>query len=89
MLLYLPGPFLSCTLSAKGGRRTISLQVYPFKLIISSRGIAHRVCSNSLLGDSGYLHSPFSGTGSRESGLWGLAIERERQDADPAPGLQL
>lgn len=77
-LLYLQGPFLLYTLSAKGCRRTISLQVYPFKLIINRRGVAGRVRSNSLLVDSGIFppHLPqLPDIGSQEAGLRGLGME--------------
>lgn len=86
-LFYLQAPFLLSTLSAKGGRRTISLQVYPFKLIINHRGTARRVCPNSLLVDSGSLgplHPLFPDTGPWEAGMWGLLMEGKRQDADPS-----
>lgn len=91
-LLYLQGPFLLYTLSAKGGRRTISLQVYPFKLIINRRGVAHRVCSNSLLVDSGIFPPPgplLPDTGSQEAGLWGLGIEGKTWTQTLPPGLHL
>lgn len=35
------------------------------------------------------LPPPVSDTGSQDAGLWGLETEGKRQDADPAPGLQL
>lgn len=94
MLFYLQGPFILYTLSAEGGRITISLQVYPFKLIIKCRRSACGVCSNSPLMDSNCVHpfpSPlppnptrasFWDTGSQEAGLWGLVTEEKRHNAE-------
>lgn len=90
MLFYLQGPFLLHTLSAKGGRRTISLQAYSFKLIINCRAL-HAGCVQTpfwwIQGASACLASLIPRHGIPAG--WTVAFGKEkRQDADLGCGLQ-